>query len=121
MKKVFISISSSLLLILTFLLSQYAAASDTKIFVGGLSYNSTDSTLRQAFEKYGTVSSTKIIIDRDTGISRGFGFVEMPNSNEGNEAISELDGSMLDGRRIRVNEARPNSFSSRPERGGRPQ
>lgn len=86
------------------------------IYVGNLSYNATDSDLRQAFEAYGTVSSCSVIEDRETGRSRGFGFVEMPNAAEGKAAIEALNGVDLVGRALRVNEARPRE--DRPERGG---
>ena len=76
-----------------------------KIFAGGLSWNTDDDGLREAFEAYGEVDSAKVITDRDTGRSRGFGFVEMPNSADAQKAIDELDGAELDGRNIRVNEA----------------
>ena len=76
-----------------------------KIFAGGLSWNTDDDGLKEAFEAYGEVDSAKVITDRDTGRSRGFGFVEMPNSADGQKAIDELDGAELDGRNIRVNEA----------------
>ena len=76
------------------------------IYVGNLSYEITVEELREAFEQHGEVNSAKIISDRDTGRSKGFGFVEMPNSSEGEAAISELNGAMLKGRSARVNEAR---------------
>ena len=76
-----------------------------KIFAGGLSWNTDDDGLREAFEAYGEVDSAKVITDRDTGRSRGFGFVEMPDSADAQKAIDELDGAELDGRNIRVNEA----------------
>lgn len=75
------------------------------IYVGNLSYNTTESELRSAFEAHGEVTSTAIISDRDSGQSKGFGFVEM--STGGPEAISALDGTDLGGRQIKVNEARP--------------
>ena len=75
------------------------------IYVGNLSFDSTESSVRQAFEEYGTVDEVKLITDRDTGRSRGFGFVVM--SSGGDEAIQALDGTMLDGRNLKVNEARP--------------
>ena len=75
------------------------------IYVGNLSYEITVEELREAFEQHGEVNSAKIISDRDTGRSKGFGFVEMPNSSEGEAAISELNGAMLKGRSARVNEA----------------
>lgn len=83
------------------------------IYCGNLSYNMTSDSLRAAFEAYGEVSSANVITDRDTGRSKGFGFVEMPNDSEGQAAIDAINGSDLDGRPARVNEARP-----RPEGGG---
>lgn len=77
------------------------------IFVGNLSYQATDEDLRAAFEAYGQVSSASVIIDKFTGKSRGFGFVEMPNAEEGQRAIQALNESQLKGRPIKVNEARP--------------
>ena len=76
-----------------------------KVFVGGLSWNTDDNGLRQAFEKFGAVSEVRVITDRETGRSRGFGFVTFEDSNSANSAISEMDGQELDGRTIRVNEA----------------
>ena len=83
------------------------------IYVGNLSYQLTEEQLRAAFEAHGEVSSAKIIIDRDTGRSKGFGFVEMPVSEEAEEAIKALDGQSIDGRPIRVNEARPRTDAPR--------
>ena len=77
------------------------------IYVGNLSYDMTAEELREAFEQHGEVSNAKIVMDRDTGRSKGFGFVEMPNENEGEAAIAELNGAMLKGRTARVNQARP--------------
>lgn len=77
------------------------------IYVGNLSYGLTEDALRQAFAAHGQVDSARIIKDRETGQSKGFGFVEMPNQQEGEAAIKELDGADLGGRKIRVNEARP--------------
>jgi RNA recognition motif-containing protein len=77
------------------------------IYVGNLSYGMSESELRDAFAVYGEVSSAKILIDRETGRSRGFGFVEMPNQSEGEAAISQLNGKDLGGRALRINEARP--------------
>ena len=85
------------------------------IFVGNLNYRSTDDSLRAAFEAYGEVESAKVITSRDSGRSRGFGFVEMPNEDEAKAAIAGLDSKDLDGRDIRVNEAR-----SKGEGGDRP-
>lgn len=77
------------------------------IFVGNLSYNTTEESLKQAFEPFGQVQSAKVISDRETGRSRGFGFVEMSNEDEARKAIAGLDGKPLDGREVKVNEARP--------------
>jgi RNA recognition motif-containing protein len=77
------------------------------IYVGNLSYTMTDGELRDAFAPFGTVTSAKILMDRETGRSRGFGFVEMPNQSEGEAAISNLNGKELGGRALRINDARP--------------
>ena len=77
------------------------------IYVGNLSYGMSEDELREAFSAYGDVSSVKILSDRETGRSRGFGFVEMPNQSEGEAAIAQLNGKELGGRTLRVNEARP--------------
>jgi RNA recognition motif-containing protein len=77
------------------------------IYVGNLSWNTSDSDLRKEFEEFGTVDSARVITDRDTGRSRGFGFVEMSNDSEGRAAIEALNGAEVDGRAIRVNEAQP--------------
>ena len=77
------------------------------IFVGNLPYNFTSDDLNQLFSPFGGISSAQVISDRDTGRSRGFGFVEMDNDDEARKAIEELDGSDADGRRLTVNEARP--------------
>lgn len=84
------------------------------IYVGNLSYDITVEELREAFEQHGEVTSAKIVTDRDTGRSKGFGFVEMPNKAEGAAAIAELNGAMLKGRTARVNEAR--AREERPRR-----
>ena len=76
-----------------------------KLFVGGLSWGTDDASLRTAFESFGNVSEAKVINDRDTGRSRGFGFVTMDDESEADQAVSAMDGSQLDGRAIRVNEA----------------
>lgn len=83
------------------------------IFVARLDYGITDDDLRTAFEAYGEVESAKIIMDRETGRSRGFGFVEMPNEDEGRAAIEEMNGAELAGREIAVKESEP-----REKRGG---
>jgi RNA recognition motif-containing protein len=77
------------------------------IYVGNLVREATDDDLRQAFEAFGEVTSAKIITDKHTGVSRGFGFVEMPNQDEANSALSGLDGKDFKGRNLKVNEARP--------------
>lgn len=77
------------------------------IYVGNLSWNSTDDDLRGAFEAFGEVSSAKVIMDRETGRSRGFGFVEMPDDNSAKQAIEGMNNQDLQGRTLRVNEARP--------------
>lgn len=77
------------------------------IYVGNLSYDMTDDSLKEVFEKFGEVLSAKIIIDRNTGRSRGFGFVEMANNDDGQKAIEGLNGNDVMGRNIRVNEAKP--------------
>lgn len=78
-----------------------------KIYVSNLSFNINDSDLEQLFTSYGDVISAKIIMDRDTGRSRGFGFVEMLNKDEAIKAISKLNNSLVEGRALLVNEARP--------------
>ncbi len=83
------------------------------IFVGNLSFNTTEDELRQAFEAYGQVDRVSILTDRDTGRSRGFGFVEMASNEDGEKAIAALNGTQIAGRTINVNEARPKS-----DRGG---
>ena len=77
------------------------------IFVGNIPFSSTPEELRDIFEQYGTVNNVNLITDRETGRFRGFGFVEMPNSDEGQAAIDALNGSELSGRQLTVNEARP--------------
>ncbi len=77
------------------------------IYVGNLSYDISEADLREAFEAFGEVDSAKIITDRDTGRSKGFGFVEMPDQGNGTTAIDGLNGQELGGRPLRVNEARP--------------
>ena len=77
------------------------------IFVGNLSFNTAEDELRQLFEPYGQVDRVSIMTDRDTGRSRGFGFVEMASNEDGDKAITALNGSQVGGRTINVNEARP--------------
>jgi cold-inducible RNA-binding protein len=78
-----------------------------KIYVGNLSYTMGNDALRAAFEQFGTVNSAEVVIDRNTSRSRGFGFVEMANDDEARAAIAGLDGKDLEGRPVKVNEARP--------------
>jgi RNA recognition motif-containing protein len=86
-----------------------------RIYVGNLSFGVADSTLREQFTPHGTVVSASVVMDRETGQSKGFGFVEMGSSQEAQAAIQALDGVELDGRALRVNEAKP-----REERPSRP-
>ena len=90
------------------------------MYVGNLSYEVTEEDLREAFEGFGKVASVKIIKDRWSGESKGFGFVEMPETAEAQSAIKGLSGKMLKGRALNVNEARPRSESHRGDarRGG---
>lgn len=76
-----------------------------KLFVGGLSWNTDDEGLRQAFERFGAVSEVRVITDRETGRSRGFGFVTFEDADAARSAMNEMDGKPLDGRQIKVNEA----------------
>ncbi len=78
-----------------------------KLYVGNLPFSATEQTLKDTFSRCGTVDSVNVITDRDTGQSRGFGFVEMSSDGEAQKAIQELNGSSLDGREITVNEAKP--------------
>lgn len=78
-----------------------------RLYVGNLKYTVTSEQLQELFEPYGSVRSAQVLSDRDTGRSRGFGFVEMVNDDEAIAAIESLDGSDQDGRRLTVNEARP--------------
>lgn len=87
-----------------------------KLYVGGLSYSTTEEALKDAFSKAGTVESATIITDRMSGRSKGFGFVEMSSDKEAQAAIEMFNGKDFDGRPITVNEARP--MESRPQSGG---
>jgi RNA recognition motif-containing protein len=78
-----------------------------KLYVGNLAYSVNDSDLEQMFEAHGTVQSAQVIMDRDTGRSKGFGFVEMGSDQEAQAAITALNGKEVDGRSLTVNEARP--------------
>lgn len=90
-----------------------------KLYVGNLSPSTTEETLRQAFGSHGEVSSVNIVKDKYTGESRGFGFVEMFTKAEAQAAISSLNGTELDGRTLKVNEARPRSDDRGGQGGGR--
>ncbi len=85
----------------------------SKLFVGGLSWNTTDQSLAEAFSEFGEVTEAKVILDRDTGRSRGFGFVTFDAPADAEKAIEEMDGSEIDGRSVRVNIA-----EDKPRRGG---
>ncbi len=87
-----------------------------KLYVGNLPYSADQQTLRDAFSRCGTVESVNVITDRDTGQSKGFGFVEMSSDSEAQKAIQELNGTSIDGREIKVNEAKPKA--PRDNRGG---
>jgi cold-inducible RNA-binding protein len=100
------------------------------IFVGNLSFSTNEDELRQLFEPFGQVDRVSIMTDRDTGRSRGFGFVEMASNEDGEKAITALNGSQIGGRTLNVNEARPKTergggggggggFRDRGDRGGR--
>lgn len=86
------------------------------IYVGNLSYSTTEDDLRAVFGNFGEVTSAAVIKDRETGRSKGFGFVEMANDDEAREAMASLNGSELQGRQVKVNEARPRE--ERPRGGG---
>ena len=89
-----------------------------KVFVGGMSWNTDDEGLRQAFEKFGEVTDAKVITDRDTGRSRGFGFVTFESADAVSKAISAMDGQELDGRAVKVNEAQDKPRNSGGGGGG---
>ncbi len=91
----------------------------TKIFVGGLPYQTDDDQLQQIFSSYGEIASAKVITDRDSGRSKGFGFVEMADDTAAQKAIAELHEAELGGRTITVNEARPMEQRSGGGGGGR--
>lgn len=89
-----------------------------KLYFGGLSYNTTDDSLNAAVKGHGTVASAKVIMDRETGRSRGFGFVEMSTDEEADAVLKALDGQEIDGRMVRVSVARPPENGGGGERGG---
>jgi len=90
------------------------------IYVGNLPYSATENSLKALFETYGAVTTSKIVTDKFTGSSRGFGFVEMPNGDEAQKAIDGLNGKDFEGRKIVVNESRPreNNDNRPPRRDG---
>lgn len=88
-----------------------------KLYVGGLAYASTEATMREFFAQCGTVTSASVVMDRETGRSKGFGFVEMSTDAEAAKAIETLNGQQLDGRSLTVNEAKPRT--DRPANGNR--
>jgi cold-inducible RNA-binding protein len=90
-----------------------------KLFVGGLSWDTTDASLNQAFESFGEITEAKVITDRETGRSRGFGFVTFADSDAAQNAISEMDGTSIDGRSVKVNEAQDRGRSGGGGGGGR--
>jgi cold-inducible RNA-binding protein len=89
-----------------------------KLFVGNFSFNTTEDDLRALFQPYGNVDSVAVVTDRDTGRSRGFGFVEMPDRGQAEKAIEALNGKQVGGRTLNINEARPKADNGGP-RGGR--
>ena len=89
-----------------------------KLFVGGLSWYTKDDGLRQAFASYGEITEAKVITDRDTGRSRGFGFVTFAQDDDAKTAISKMDGTSLDGKTIKVNEAQEKSTRGGGRSGG---
>lgn len=88
------------------------------LFIGNMSFQTTEADLRALFEPFGQISRVHIAMDRETGRARGFAFIEMPNDAEAAKAISGLDGKEVGGRNLKVNEARPKSASSGPRGGG---
>ncbi len=99
--------------------SEDEEADSMDIYVGNLSYATTDRQLQQAFEQFGKVTSARVVTDRETGRSKGFGFVQMPDRGEATKAIEGMNGSELDGRSLRVNESQPRPRSGGSNRGGR--
>ena len=89
-----------------------------RLYVGNLAYGVTSEDLQEAFEQFGIVRSAQVLVDRETNRSRGFGFVEMDNDDDGDAAIAGLDGTDLQGRRLNVNEAKPREPGGGGGRGG---
>ncbi|KAH8172536.1 RNA recognition motif domain-containing protein [Sarocladium implicatum] len=90
----------------------------SKLYVGNLSYNTTDDSLRECFGQFGTVTDSKVMLDRETGRSRGFGFVTLSSEEEAQNAITQMDGQDLEGRRLRVNPAQQDRSAGRWGGGG---
>ena len=86
------------------------------IYVGNLPYSATENSMRELFETYGAITTSKIVTDKFTGSSRGFGFIEMPNADEAQKAIDELNGKDFEGRKIVVNESRPRETTGQDNR-----
>ena len=86
------------------------------IYLGNLPYSATEASIKDLFEGYGAVTTTKIVTDKFTGASRGFGFVDMPNEDEAQRAIAELNGKDFGGRKLVVNESRPRENTGRDNR-----
>lgn len=91
-----------------------------KLFVGGLSWNTNDDGLRQAFSRFGDIDESKVILDRETGRSRGFGFVTFADAEAAREATQAMNGTTLDGRNIKVNEAEERPRTGGSQGGGAP-
>lgn len=89
-----------------------------KLFVGGLSFSTTSARLREAFARFGSVESADVVLDRDTGRSRGFGFVEMATNEEAEAAIQRYNGTDFEGRRLQVEKAKGEGASAGPRRSG---
>lgn len=90
----------------------------TKLYIGNLAFSATEDSINELFSRHGSVASCQLITDRDTGRSKGFGFVEMSTAEEAQNAISSLDGREVDGRQLKVNEARPKERRDERSSGG---
>jgi hypothetical protein len=109
------SSSQLLLFMVPWILSIGDPMANAKLYVGNLSYNSTEDSLAGLFSQFGEVISARIVTDRETGRSKGFGFVEMASAEAAQQSIAQLNGQQIDGRQLTVNEARPQE----PRQGGR--
>lgn len=89
-----------------------------KLYVGNLAFSVTDEELHQAFESFGSIASARVVMDRMSGRSKGFGFVELEDDQAANDAISKMDGQTIGGRPVRVSEAKPQEDRPRREGGG---